>query len=61
MNSKNQSLLAALLPFTHVILSILGLVFLVAAAYVFAPVAGLLATGVALLVLGYYFESELKT
>lgn len=58
MTKTSGSLLGVLLPFAHVVLSILGLGFLVAAAYVFTVIAGLIATGLALLVLAFYLEQE---
>lgn len=53
-----RSLLATLLPFVHVVLSVMGLVMLVAAAFTLGAGVGLAAGGVALLVLAFYLETE---
>lgn len=54
----NATLLGALLPYLHVVLSVLGLACVVAAAFTVAVGVGLLAAGVALLVLAFYIETE---
>lgn len=51
-----KSTFGALAPLMPVLLSILGLSFLVAAAFVFAVIAGLAATGVSCLLVAYQVE-----
>jgi hypothetical protein len=54
----NKSLIGALLPFATLLLSLAGVVFLVAAAFTLGVTSGFVATGVAFLVLAFYAESE---
>jgi hypothetical protein len=55
-----HSLVGVLVPYLHVVLSILGLVLLVAAAFVVGLVVGLVAAGVACLLVGFYVEREMS-
>ena len=54
----NRSLLAFVLIYAHVVLSILGLASLVVACFLAGAIVGFVGLGVALLVLAFYLESE---
>lgn len=54
--SSQGNLLTPWLPFAHIILQIMGLIVLVIAAFTFAVVAGLIATGVSLILVGVYVD-----
>jgi len=55
-----KSLLGALIPHMHVILSLLGVVLLVVAGFLAGIVIGFIAAGIACLVLAFYAESEAR-